>query len=96
MKQWKETFMRLVFLLCACVSILAVVLICVFLFAGGLPAMQEIGLKEFLLGLRWKPASDLYGIFPMIVGSLYVTAGAILIGVGGACVVILVARWLFH
>ena len=81
MKQWKETFMRLVFLLCACVSILAVVLICVFLFAGGLPAMQEIGLKEFLLGLRWKPASDLYGIFPMIVGSLYVTAGAILIGV---------------
>ena len=91
MKQWKETFMRLVFLLCACVSILAVVLICVFLFAGGLPAMQEIGLKEFLLGLRWKPASDLYGIFPMIVGSLYVTAGAILIGVptGVLCAVFL-------
>ncbi len=88
MKQWKETFMRLVFLLCACVSILAVVLICVFLFAGGLPAMQEIGLKEFLLGLRWKPASDLYGIFPMIVGSLY---GAILIGVptGVLCAVFL-------
>ena len=91
MKQWKETFMRLVVLLCACVSILAVVLICVFLFAGGLPAMQEIGLKEFLLGLRWKPASDLYGIFPMIVGSLYVTAGAILIGVptGVLCAVFL-------
>ena len=91
MRQPKESLMRVVFLFCACTSILAVVLICIFLFAGGLPAMQEIGIGNFLLGLRWKPTNGLYGIFPMIVGSLYVTAGAILIGVptGGLCAVFL-------
>ena len=53
--------------------------------------MQEIGIGNFLLGLRWKPTNGLYGIFPMIVGSLYVTAGAILIGVptGVLCAVFL-------
>ena len=91
MRQPKESLMRVVFLFCACTSILVVVLICIFLFAGGLPAMQEIGIGNFLLGLRWKPTNGLYGIFPMIVGSLYVTAGAILIGVptGVLCAVFL-------
>ena len=62
-------------------SVLAVVLICVFLFANGVPAMAQIGLPEFLFGTTWRPANDIYGIFPMIVGSVYVTAGAILVGV---------------
>jgi len=69
------------FLLCACVSILAVALICLFLFANGLPAIGEIGVGSFLGGLRWQPAQENFGILPMIIGSLYVTAGAILIGV---------------
>ena len=43
--------------------------------------MQEIGVFHFLLGKTWKPGNDLYGIFPMIIGSIYVTAGAIVIGV---------------
>ena len=77
----KEKVMEYVFLLCACVSILAVALICIFLFANGLPAMKEIGVFDFLLGKRWKPGNDIYGIFPMILGSIYVTAGAIIIGV---------------
>lgn len=81
MKQIKEKGMKLLFLLTACVSIAAVILICVFLFANGLPAIKEIGIFKFLLGIKWKPANNLYGIFPMIVGSLYVTAGALLLGV---------------
>ncbi len=76
-----ERLMRAVFLLCACVSILAVVLICVYLFATGIPAMGEIGVGEFLFGLKWKPSSGYYGIFPMIIGSVLVTGIAILIGV---------------
>ena len=72
----KEGVMQGVFTLCACVSILAVALICIFLFANGLPAMKEIGVFDFLLGKRWKPGNDIYGIFPMILGSIYVTAGA--------------------
>lgn len=81
MRNYSERIMKAVFLTTACVSILAVILICVFLFASGVPAIKEIGFTDFLFGTSWKPSQNLYGIFPMIVGSVYVTAGAILIGV---------------
>lgn len=81
MKNIKEKVMKLLFFLTALVSIAAVILICIFLFASGIPAIKEIGFFKFLLGTRWKPANNLYGILPMIVGSLYVTAGALIIGV---------------
>lgn len=77
----KEKLWEIIFLLAAGFSILAVLLICLFLFANGIPAMHKIGLTDFLFGTKWKPGTDLYGIFPMIVGSLYVTAGAIIVGV---------------
>ncbi|MGI6373308.1 MAG: phosphate ABC transporter permease subunit PstC [Caldicoprobacterales bacterium] len=77
----KEQVMHIVFLLSACISILAVALICIFIFINGIPAMAEIGVFKFLSGTVWKPSSNIYGIFPMILGSLYVTAGAIVIGV---------------
>lgn len=81
MKNIKEKVMKLLFFLTALVSIAAVILICIFLFASGIPAIKEIGIFKFLLGTRWKPANNLYGILPMIVGSFYVTAGALIIGV---------------
>lgn len=77
----KEKFFEILFLLTAGFSILAVLMICLFLFANGIPAIHKIGVIDFLFGQRWKPGNDLYGIFPMIVGSLYVTAGAIIFGV---------------
>jgi len=77
----KEQCMHVVFLLSACISILAVALICIFIFINGIPAMTEIGVFKFLSGTHWRPSNDVYGIFPMILGSLYVTAGAIIIGV---------------
>lgn len=81
MKNIKETGMKILFLITACTSILAVALICIFLFANGLPAIAKVGSLKFLLGTDWTPLSNEYGIFPMIVGSIYVTAGAIVIGV---------------
>jgi phosphate transport system permease protein len=81
MKQFKEKIMKIVFLIAACASIIAVALICIFLFASGVPAIGEIGLTKFLFGTVWKPLNNIFGIFPMIVGSIYVTAGAIVIGV---------------
>ena len=80
-RKHKEGIMSGVFLGTACVSILAVALICVFLFGNGLPAIAEIGPIKFLFGTKWKPGNNIYGIFPMILGSIYVTAGAILVGV---------------
>ena len=81
MKAWKEKFMQGVFFIAACTSVLAVALIFVFLFANGIPAMKEIGFMEFLTGERWKPTNEIFGILPMIMGSIYVTAGAIILGV---------------
>ncbi len=79
----KEAVMRAVFMLSAFASILAVGLICLFLFANGLPAIFEIGPLNFLLGREWAPGNvpPSFGILPMIMGSIYITAGAILIGV---------------
>ena len=77
----KEQVMQAVFSIAACASIFAVALICLFLFVNGIPAMKEIGFFSFLLGERWKPGNNIFGIFPMIMGSIYVTAGAIVIGV---------------
>ncbi|WP_288982814.1 phosphate ABC transporter permease subunit PstC [uncultured Treponema sp.] len=76
-----EQTMRFVFLAAACVSIAATITICIFLFANGVPAMLKIGLKNFIFGLKWKPSIDLYGIFPMIVGSITITLGALILGV---------------
>ena len=91
MKDMKETIMKYVFLVCAC---LAVILICAFLFANGVPAIGKIGVFNFLLGETWKPGNDLYGILPFILGSIYVTAGAIIIGVPiGLLTAIFMARF---
>ena len=80
-RAWTEKFMQGVFFIAACASVLAVALICIFLFANGIPAMKEIGFGNFLSGEMWKPKNEIFGILPMIVGSLYVTAGAIIFGV---------------
>lgn len=80
-KAWTERIMHGVFFVAACASILAVALICIFLFANGIPAIREIGFVKFITGDIWRPGNNLYGIFPMIIGSLYVTAGAIVFGV---------------
>lgn len=81
MKGIKESLAKVLFTAAAGVSILAVALICVFLFASGVPAIGEIGVVEFLTGTVWRPASETFGILPMILGSIYATIGALIIGV---------------
>ncbi len=77
----KEKIMQFVFLAAACASIALVAMICVFLFANGLPTIGKIGVTDFLLGEKWRPNNDIYGILPMILGSIYVTLGAVCVGV---------------
>ena len=77
----KENAAKLAFTFTALVSILAVVLICLFLFANGIPGMTKIGVWDFLSGKKWKPGQKIFGILPFIFGSVYVTAGALVVGV---------------
>lgn len=83
MAKFREKLMHGVFFACAMASIVAVLLICWFLFANGFPAMAKIGVFDFLFGTEWAPTNvpPSFGIFPMILGSIYVTAGALLFGV---------------
>lgn len=75
-----EMIVEKIFLLSSCVSILSVFVITLFIFLKGAPAILKIGLMEFILGMKWQPSADVYGIFPMITGSVYITFGAVLMG----------------
>ena len=81
MTQVKELIAKILFMIAAAISVAAVVVICVFIFGNGVPAIAEIGVFDFLFGTTWRPSSEIFGIGTMIVGSLYVMAGALVIGV---------------
>ena len=77
----KERLFKVIFATAALFSVVAVGVISIFLFASAIPTIAEIGPLEFLLGTTWKPGSNLYGILPMILGSIVVTLISIIIGV---------------
>ncbi|WP_195198651.1 phosphate ABC transporter permease subunit PstC [Faecalispora jeddahensis] len=79
--QGTERLAESVFQVFACVSIGSVILLTVYIISAGLPAILQIGAVQFLFGESWRPASDVFGILPMILSSIAGTAGAIVIGV---------------
>lgn len=79
-----ERGMQILFLLCGILAVAFVLFISIYLIVAGLPAIREVGLKEFLFGTRWAPTNKIdpaYGILPFILTSIYGTAGAVVIGV---------------
>lgn len=78
---WQEKLNEKLYLISALISIALIFSITLFIFIKGVPAIKEIGIKNFILGTSWKPGDGQYGILPMIVGSIYVTIGACLVGV---------------
>lgn len=78
-----EQVMHVIFVICGMISIVAVVGISAYMIISGLPAIKEIGLKDFLFGQVWKSTASepLFGILPFILSSIFATSGAILIGV---------------
>lgn len=81
MTDFKEKFMHGVFLLAAVTSIASLLIIIFFIFASGGPFLVRYGIWDFVSGDQWLPGSGTFGIAPMIVGSIYATIGAIVIGV---------------
>lgn len=76
-----EAIIEKIFLVCASLSVLSVVAITLFILAKGTPAISKIGFFNFIFGMEWKPGEGKFGIFTMIVASIYGTFGAIIIGV---------------
>ena len=87
----KEKIIEKILLLIALSSILILALIAFFIFEEGLPLIWKVGPGAFILGERWVPSQASFGILPMIVGSFWVTIGALLLGVplGLACALFL-------
>lgn len=81
-KNFKENFMKYFFFVISLISVFALLLICYFIFSEGIPFVKEYGLKAFLFGKVWAPRNvpASYGIVSMVVGSVYTTLGAIIIG----------------
>ena len=73
--------MQVLFTLCGLMAVGFVLLISVYLIISGLPAIREIGLGRFLFGKTWAAGQNQYGILPLILTSIYGTAGAVAIGV---------------
>ena len=77
----KEKLTKVGCVMAATFCILSVCMITIFLLVKGSSAISKIGLVKFLFGTVWRPGNNEFGIFPMIIGSLYVTAFALLFGV---------------
>jgi len=92
MKSFKEKIPERILLAFALSSISALALITVFILVQGAPIISEIGIFNFIFGMRWAPSQGDFGIFPMVVGSIYVTLGAAILGVpiGICCSIFLV------
>lgn len=81
MRNLREKGAEWIFIIASAMSVVSVLLICWFIFSNSFPALKEIGVMNFLTGTVWQPSNGHFGILPMIVGSLYVTAGAAILGV---------------
>lgn len=78
-----EKSMEGVFLISALMSVIAIIVICIFMFINGVPFIFKYGISNFLLGTDWSPSNvpASYGILPMILGSFAITLGAVIVGV---------------
>lgn len=86
-----ERIIQLFLFLCAVLAVLAVTLISFFIVKESWPVIQKVGFFNFIFGRHWAPTQQIYGIYPMILGSIYITLGALILGVpiGIGCAVFL-------
>ncbi|HOF58065.1 MAG TPA: phosphate ABC transporter permease subunit PstC [Syntrophorhabdaceae bacterium] len=87
----KEHLVRAILTVFALSSLLFLFLIFIFILFEGLPLFLKIGLNKIILGFKWAPTKDSFGIFPMVVSSFLVTFGALVIGapLGLSCAIYL-------
>jgi phosphate transport system permease protein len=82
-RQQKEKLIKIIFFIFSLISVVILGLILFSLFREGLPFFKKVSIYDFIFGLEWYPTADspLFGIFPLIVGSVIVTVFATLIAV---------------
>ena len=94
MKKFREKLSGRIFFVLALTSIAALALITVFIIINGVPIIAQVGFFNFVFGMSWAPSQGEFGIFPMIIGSVTVTLGAVIIGVPiGICTAIFLTEF---
>lgn len=73
--------MKNIFWLCAAIMIIVIAFMGAYIVIGGLPFFSHTNIVDFLFGRKWNPSGNLFGIFPMLVTSIYATIGATFVGV---------------
>ena len=77
-----DNTMKYIFFICSIFSVIVVFSICIFIFIYSIPIFKEVGFLNFVFGMNWSPSSKSFGIFPMIVGSVYITILSTILGGG--------------
>jgi phosphate ABC transporter permease protein PstC len=80
MEQTREKCVRWTLMALAFTALTSLLLIAVFIIKEGAPFLVKVGFKDFLLASDWNPQTGRFGIYPMIVSSLWLTLGAMLVG----------------
>jgi phosphate ABC transporter permease protein PstC len=80
-RKYGELFVEALLFVSAIASILIMALIFYFLINESLPAFSELGLSSLLLGTKWHPAGEIYGLLPLIAASLIITLLALFINI---------------
>jgi len=94
MTKFREKIAQRGFMLVALSALSALALITIFIVAEGVPIIGKVGVLKFVFGMKWAPTQGYFGIFPMIVGSISVTLGAVILGVPIAlCCAIFLAEY---
>jgi len=81
MKNFGEKVPQSLFFIIALSALSSLALITIFIFIEGVPLIAKVGFFNFIFGMKWAPSLGQFGIFPMIVGTVLVTLGAIILGV---------------
>lgn len=80
-REQREKFYQMLILASAFVALIIIILIAGFVFKEGLPVFSKYGLRNMILGTEWHPQEKIFGLWPMIVGTVYITLGSLFIGV---------------
>lgn len=80
-RELREKIYKAILFASALIALFIIIMIGGFIFREGMPVFSKYGLLQVISGSKWQPSSQIYGLWPMIVGSIYITLGALILGV---------------
>lgn len=80
-RELRENIYKVILFASALIALLIIIMIGGFIFKEGIPIFSKYGFYQVIAGSKWNPTNQIYGLWPMIIGSIYITLGALILGV---------------